>query len=810
MMDRFIDLVFDLPVRQSFTYELPERLRERAKIGIRAQAPFGKSARVGVIIGPSPSVPDTGVRPIAGILDDTPIISPEMLKLGEWISTYYYCSLGETVRAAAGPQWSVVPRTIVYPAPDRWEKSAAELRQLSKTARDILAQLPGGKGVPLARLMEAIGHTRALKALTRLEHEGWVERRTVTRAVPIPADAQILGVGRGESDLLPDEALTALGALDEAGMIRREFVKATGLSDRKLSNWMREGLVRWRPATPQSGIEYDLTGLSLPLTDEQERGVAKLDELRQSKNPKPALIFGVTGSGKTRVYIDVARKLIQSGKRVLVLVPEIAMAQSAAGLWSLAFPGRVALWHSAMKSSNRYWVYRKVAEGEYDIVVGARSAIFAPLGDLGMIVVDEEHADTYKQSEPDPRYHARDTAVVRAQQQGCLCVLGSATPSVESFHNARQGKYHLVELTRRVPGRQLPVVHLVDLAGRRAAAELKSDAIFTSLLIKRIRETIEGGRQAILFLNRRGHSTMVTCTQCGWRLECPHCGITLTYHLTDHTHRCHICQFKKKAESTCPNCGNHKFGFRGAGTQKVEEQLLGLNPEWRVDRLDTDTATTAADAGKVLKRFSVGESDILVGTQMVAKGLDFARVGLVGVVWADRHLSFPDFRAEEKMFQLVTQVAGRSGRGKEAGIVVVQTFHPQHQLIELAAAQDYVGFFDREIGRRRELAYPPYTRLVRIEFSSTEEEAAYRGARTAVKELRLSLRQVPGTNVVLGPAPAPIMRVRERYRWRLLLKTRSVTTLIKGIEPLLADLEGMCRKQKDLRMVVDVDPIDFL
>jgi len=571
---------------------------------------------------------------------------------------------------------------------------------------------------------------------------------------------------------------------------------------------MRERSIRWRPASPRLDLDFNRAGLTSPLTEEQAKAVASLQDLLQSDKPKPALLFGVTGSGKTRVYIEIARQVIRAGGRVLVLVPEIALARSAAGLWSEVFPGRVALWHSAMKSSDRYWVYKKVAEGEYDIVVGARSAIFAPLGDLGLIVVDEEHADTYKQSEPDPRYHARDAAVVRAYQQGCLCILGSATPSVESFHNARQGKYRLVELKRRVPGRQLPVVHLVDLAGPRAAVESKTDAVFSSLLMDSLRKTIENKQQAILFLNRRGHSTMVTCSTCGWRMECPHCGITLTYHITDHSFRCHLCQFSKEAESVCPNCGNHKFGFRGAGTQKVEEQLKELGPDWTVERLDADTAATGA--GRVLELFSAGKTNILVGTQMVAKGLDFAGVGLVGVVWADRHLSFPDFRAEEKTFQLVTQVAGRSGRGRRGGTVIVQTFHPQHRLIELAAAQDYVGFFEREIERRRELNYPPFTRLVRLEFSSVDEEDAYQAARTAVRDLRNEIRRLPGKTIVLGPAPAPIMKVRRRYRWRLLMKTKSVTTLLEGLEPTLTEFEKMCRKKRELRLAVDIDPVDFL
>jgi primosomal protein N' (replication factor Y) len=809
-MDSYCDIVVDLPVRQSFTYGVPPELSGRAQPGVRARVPWGTGIKTGLIIGPAGEIPETGVKPIIDLLDDGPITTPEIIGLCEWIASYYFCSLGETLRAATGPIWPVYPRTIYYPVPERWHKSAAELRLLPQGARDVLALISGNKGIPRAQIAESLGQARAQQALARLQNDGWIIPRNTMRAMPIPQNAVILSPALTQKSDLPEDVLRALQQIGPCGVSRKEFAQVCGIPERLLSGWMRDGAIRWRPASPQSELDNNAPGLAAPLTDEQQTAVDALVEMSHAKKPKPALLFGVTGSGKTRVYIELARRMLETGKRVLVLVPEIVLARSAAGLWSHVFPGRVALWHSGLKASERYWTYKKILEGEYDIVVGARSAIFAPLADVGLIVVDEEHADTYKQSEPDPRYHARDAAVVRAGQQRCLCVLGSATPAVESYHNAQQGKYELLELKRRVPGRALPVVHLVDLAGRRAAVEEKSGTIITSLLADRLAETIAGGQQVILFLNRRGHSTMVTCTVCGWRLDCPHCGITLTYHITDHSYRCHLCEFSKPAGSICPSCGNHKFGFRGVGTQKIEEQLHELNPKWTIDRLDTDTVGAGHDAGMILSRFSAGKTDILVGTQMVAKGLDFARVGLVGVVWADRHLSFPDFRAEEKTFQLVTQVAGRSGRGGRGGTVVVQTFHPEHRLIELAAAQDYVGFFEREISRRKELSYPPYTRLLRLEFSSTDEHEAHQAAREAMKRLHLALRHTAGPFRILGPAPAPIIRIRRRFRWRNLVKTKSILTLLRDLRPLLDELDAVCRKKKDLRLTVDVDPIDFL
>jgi len=809
-MDDYIDIVFDLPVKQAFTYEVPEDLQDRITPGMRARVPWGRKSKTGIIIGPAAQLPETGIKRIADLLDDKPITTTEVIELCEWLASYYHCSLGETLQAAVGPLWSVYPRTVFFPSPGRWEKSAAELRRLPKTAREILGLFSGGEGIPQTRIIESLGQARARQQLLRLENDGWIVRRDISPMPPIPADAIILGPTPKGDSLLREDLRSFLREIRPDGIPRKELARKQRISERLLASWLREDLLRWRPAPVDEGLNQDQTGLIAPLTAEQRNAVESLVELTKSTKPKPALLFGVTGSGKTRVYLELAQKILATGKRVLVLVPEIVLARGAAGLWSRVFPGRVALWHSGLKASDRFWTYKKILENEYDIVVGARSAIFAPLADLGMIVVDEEHADTYKQSEPDPRYHARDAAIVRAGRQRCLCLLGSATPSVESFYNARRGKYLLLELKRRVPGRQMPVVHLVDLAGRRTALKDKSDAIITSLLAARLAETIAGNQQAILFLNRRGHSTMVTCSLCGWRLECPHCGITLTYHLTDRSYRCHLCEFSKPAASTCPNCGNHKFGFRGVGTQKVEEQLHELHPEWVIERLDSDIVTAGYDAGAVLSRFSAGKIDILVGTQMVAKGLDFARVGLVGVVWADRHLSFPDFRAEEKTFQLVTQVAGRSGRGRQGGIVVVQTFHPEHRLIELAAAQDYVGFFERELTRRAELDYPPYTRLLRLEFSSTNENTAYQAARDTVKLLDHHLRPLPGSYRILGPAPAPIIRIRRRYRWRILLKAKSMLTLMQNLKPMLKEIEITCARNKDLRLAVDVDPIDFL
>ncbi len=804
-----VDVAFAVPVRTLFTYRVPNEFASQIRPGVRVRAPWGTTEKVGVVLGPAEEIPEGNIKAVSAVLDSQPIVPESIIELARWVSDYYFCSVGETLLAAAGPLWRVQPRYIIYAAPQRWEMSAADLHRLPKSCKELLAQLPAKLGLPVAKAYTLLGRGRAKRAIERLLRDGWIEQRTHVRIPPIPRQAVVYGIDPQHVNDLPDEVTSILSADTTNGLRRGELARKTKVPARKITEWMRDGYLRWHPRPYSSESVPEINGLSRPLTEEQAAAVQQLEPCLSEENPRPVLLFGVTGSGKTRVYMELADRVLAAGKRVLVLVPEITLAQTARIIWDNRYPGRVAMWHSGMVRSERYWTHRKVLAGEYSIVIGARSAVYAPLADVGMIVVDEEHAESYKQSEPDPRYHARDVAVVRAQQAGGLCVLGSATPAVESFTNARNDKYQLVTLKRRIPGRSLPIVHLVDLAGKRVVTEEKEQGIFTEQMIHLLEETLTQKQQAILFLNRRGHSTMVTCSLCGWRLECPNCGITLTYHLSDRSYRCHLCEYQTAAQSSCPNCGNHKFGFRGVGTQKVEQQLQRINDAWRIQRLDTDTLSGQEAAGDILARFGRREIDILVGTQMVAKGLDFAGVGLVGVVWADRHLSFPDFRSEEKTFQLVTQVSGRSGRGVEAGKVVVQTFHPEHPLIELAAAQDYVGFFDREVGRRQELSYPPYTRLIRLEYSSPESALAYELAREAVADLDYATKRTTNVLHILGPAPAPIVRVRRRYRWHILLKVRSVVQLLKSLNSLFQDFDARCRRKKDARFVVDVDPIDF-
>lgn len=463
-----------------------------------------------------------------------------------------------------------------------------------------------------------------------------------------------------------------------------------------LHSHLTSGSLIWHPHPSSLHDQHKSHVTSEPsgesLNSEQTEALSKICARLNKREFSVSLLWGPTGSGKTAIYCGAIRRAWANGRRVLFLVPEIGLASQLIDRLEATIGERVAVWHSGLSVSERYWTARLVAQGRYRLIVGARSAVFAPIPDLGLIVVDEEHGDSYKQSDPAPRYHARDVAVFRARLNRAVCLLGSATPSVESYHNATTGKYDLLRLTRRVRGRQLPVVRIVDLrSGATGDGRWISPALREALV-----QTIREGRKAIIFLNRRGHSTMVTCRRCGHSLGCPNCAVTLTYHVHDRSLRCHFCTYSMRAPDACPACQTTEFLMRGVGTQKLVELLQDLDAPVRMVRLDADVSARRGQAEEVLRGFAGNRYNLLVGTQMVAKGLHVADVDLIGVIWADQQMAFPDFRAEERTFQLMTQVAGRAGRGTvtdHPGLVIVQTFHPDHELIELAAQQDVEQFF---------------------------------------------------------------------------------------------------------------------
>lgn len=520
---------------------------------------------------------------------------------------------------------------------------------------------------------------------------------------------------------------------------------------------------------------------------------------------RPFLLHGVTGSGKTEVYVRSAMHAARAGRQTLVLVPEIALAQQVVERFRLAFGDRVGVLHSKRTSRDRQDTWRAARAKELDVVVGARSAVFTPLPALGLIVVDEENDGAYKQSDA-PRYHAREVSIVRAQQRGVPVVLGSATPSLESYANAHRSKFHLLKLPRRIDDRPMSTVRCIDL--RRDDSEAGEDAgILTAPLIDMIGERLARREQVIVFLNRRGYAPFVQCRDCGEVTKCDQCDVSLTYHRKRDAMICHYCGAERRQVRACPECGSLRMYFGGVGTQKVEDELAAIFPHARVLRFDFDTTRRVGSSARILGAFARGKADILLGTQMVAKGLDFHNVTLVGVVNADAGLNFPDFRSSERTFQLLTQVAGRAGRGERPGEVVLQTHHPEHDAITLAAAQDFESFFEKEMAVRKELFYPPFSRMANLLFDGENEERVADAA-DAVAGVLATLAP---TVELKGPAPQPLSRLRGKYRWHLALVDKRHEPVRKAAEAaLLAWSVELGRRFRGVRVSVDVDPVDLL
>lgn len=516
------------------------------------------------------------------------------------------------------------------------------------------------------------------------------------------------------------------------------------------------------------------------------------------------LLYGITGSGKTEVYLQTIDEVRKKGKGAIVLIPEISLTKQIVDRFSLRFPHEVAVLHSGLSAGERHKEWRRIYDGQANIVIGARSAVFAPIPRLGLIVVDEEHETSYKQDEASPRYQGRDVAIMRAKIEDGLIILGSATPSLESYYNTTTGKKSRRLLLReRIENRPLPEVRIVDM--RRVTQKgKKAPVILSSLLEQELRRCLSRGEQIVLFLNRRGFSNFILCPDCGEVIGCPHCSVSLTYHLKGRLLRCHYCNYVEAAPSTCPKCKGVNLGCFGLGTQQVEEELRRLFPETRILRMDRDTTTRRGSHEEILSTFEKGEADILLGTQMVAKGLDFAGVTLVGVISADVALNLPDFRAAERTFNLLTQVAGRAGRGPKEGMVIIQTYNPCHYSIVAARDHDYDSFYTKEILLRKELGYPPFNHLLNLRFEGMDEGAVIRGAEDLNRELRL--RSSEFRCQVLGPAPCALVRIRERFRWQILIKGKRPSEIRSLLQESLSSLSF----PRTLKIVIDMDPVMML
>jgi primosomal protein N' (replication factor Y) len=751
-----VEVAVAAAVRGTFTYRVPPALADGVSLGQRVAVPFGRSRRAtGYVVGfPERAPRGLELRDVAEVLDPFPPFTPRLVELIRWAEEYYLSPPGELLRAALPPGLNA-RRGAQGPARRGVEYAAAE---------------PGA-----APALEALARAPAQRAvLEYLLARGRIPLEELRRAFP-----------RGRA---------AVAALARRALVRLE--RETPVA--------RAGVL---------GADADAPALT------PEQGAALAEITGAFGAFATFLLHGVTGSGKTEVYLQAISRARAAGKGALVLVPEIALTPQLSGRFRARFGDDVALLHSGLSGAERHAEWLRLRRGEARICVGVRSAVFAPVQDLAVLVVDEEHETSFKQ-EDGPAYHARDLAVVRGKLEGAVVILGSATPSLESLENARRGRYRRLELPRRIDDRPMPAVELVDLRRlpprgppTRSAASPRglissrpgvalAPGLVSPRLAEALGEVVAAGRQAILFLNRRGYETLVACEACGEEARCPDCAVSLTHHARRGVLLCHACGRSERMDARCPACGGARFGV-GVGTEQVEEAVKALLPGARVARLDRDAVTTAGDTAALLARFARREVDVLVGTQMVTKGHDFPGVTLVGVILADTALALPDFRAGERTFQLLTQVAGRAGRGDDAGRVIVQTFNPAARAVARAAEHDFAGFSAGELEERRRRGWPPFGRLLAVRVEGTEDGAP-RTAEALARAARPALR---GEVALLGPAPAAIERLRGKTRWHLLFRAAEPPPLFR-IHAALAEVAR--RPPGGAQVRFDMDPYSMM
>lgn len=804
----FVDVALPLPLPQTFTYDVPDTFRDIMAVGRRVLVPFQNKRLTGYVVRIKPETELVNVKSIIDVLDDEPILDDHLLRLTEWMSAYYLCAWGEAIRnclpSGLNPAskrilvYQTRPSLIEAPLKpnhpgsriikilrEKGTISEAELRQKLSTMPGfqvhLHALIKNGEIAVQDNLRPAQTTIRYQKtvylAISEENAHDYIEQHAA-RAPKRTACVEFL---------LAQNKPVLLSKMNDHGYSN---TLVRGLVDKKIAAYGQQEVFRDPLGDEQVEVEIEKS-----LTAAQQDTFAEIQAAIRQHLFRTFLLHGITGSGKTRVYIEACKEAIRGGQQALVLVPEIALTPQTIFRFQQVFQERVGLWHSSLSAGERYDTWRRTRRGDYDVIVGTRSAVFAPLARLGLIVVDEEHEHTFKQDSV-PRYHGRDVAVMRAKMLNAVCLLGSATPSLESYHNARQNRYTLLELPRRIADRPLPMVDIIDMRHEPAA-----NRISRPLAVK-IEERLEAGEGIILFLNRRGFSTFVLCRNCGYTYGCDHCHVTLTYHAVNSLLKCHYCDFTRPAPRRCGQCGSANLSYRGTGTQRIEEEIQRRFPKARALRMDVDSTTRKGSHRQILDQFRHGLANILLGTQMVAKGLDFPHVTLVGVISADVTLNFPDFRSAERTFQLLTQVAGRAGRGDRSGEVLIQTYAPKHYAILTARDHAYLPFYEREILERQDLSYPPFSRLIAITISGPKEMDVIQGAEAVFQALRTI--QHPSLNDILGPAPAPISKIKDQFRWQLIIKSDNNNDLRRSIYETIYPINV---KHSRVVIAINVDPV---
>jgi primosomal protein N' (replication factor Y) len=798
-----IEVAMAMSVRGTYTYGIPEALASAVATGVRVLVSFGRRRATGYVLGPGFPPAEKDIKPILDVLDDAPLFPASMIPLFRWTAEYYKHPLGAVIQTAL-PGGLTVAESGVWCITEAGRSRlgenglpADERRVLNRLSRKPLRvrSSPDISGAVLAALERRgdIFRTRMLRAGgAKALQEQWVRLRP----------------GAPDGGALPPKKQVLIQAVAAAGELPiRDLAAQTAYARTHLRGLERSGYLEIfaRRLYRDPFGEAIFPDAAPALTADQEAVVGRVCA-SLGQGFRTFLLKGVTGSGKTEVYLRVASHVMALGQSVVVLVPEIALITETERRIRSRFGEHIAVLHSGLSAGERFDQWTRILRREVRIAIGVRSAVFAPFSDLGVIIVDEEHDASYKQ-EGGLHYSARDLAVVRAQQSGAVALLGSATPSLQSYYNIRSGKYAELILPVRIEARPLPEVRTVDL---RQCRDLRGPGRFISAELNRaMGDTLGRGEQALLFLNRRGYANFPVCAACGAALRCRHCDISLTLHQAANAYRCHYCGFSLPASAACTACGSSQIKRLGMGTEKVEAAIRALFPSARVARMDRDTTRRRGDILRMLKGLREKTIDILIGTQMVTQGHDFPGITLVGIICADLSLSFPDFRAGERTFQLLSQVAGRAGRGDRPGQVILQTFNPEHFSIQAACAQDFEAFYEQEIGFRKALGYPPVTRLIQLRLSGRDERITREQAEALGAQCRTLRAADPGfveSIQFLGPIEAPLARIAGQFRWQILVKSPQAGALHRFVDRLMAaHPHGGTRNR--VRMVIDVDPL---
>lgn len=821
---RFAEILLPVPIPKLFTYRVPFELNEHVKKGQRAIVQFGdRKILTGLIIEIKPEPPkDYEAKYILEILDEYPAVTDVQLKFFQWMADYYMCTLGEVMNAAlpAGLKLSSESMVQLHPGFDLEEStfnfSEKEVMLIRRLQQDTLSYTDIAKFLGVKSIYSILKSLSGKNAIVLFEEvkekfRPKTEKRirlssTYTQEESLqslfqtlatkPKQEEVLLKFLQEVPILQDPSRNKIGIAKKALVI--EDISESSLNTLVKNNVLEE----FEQIIPRFGFEDQQDPPKILLSEEQEHAQAEIFKSFESHNI--TLLHGITGSGKTEIYINLIKKALDSDAQVLYLLPEIALTTQIVQRLKKVFGSSMGVYHSKFSDNERVEVWNGVLNGQLKFVIGVRSSIFLPFDNLGLIIIDEEHDASYKQQEPAPRYHARDAALIIGQLHHAKVLLGSATPSIETYFHATQNKYGLVKLFKRFGEAQLPEIILADMGRERRNKTVKGE--FSGLLLKNIEETLAKKEQVIIFQNRRGYSPMVNCEDCGWIPKCVNCAVSLTYHQYKHSVVCHYCGYKESLPNQCPTCTSKRISTVGYGTEKLEEELNLYFPEAHVQRMDLDTTRSKTGYETIIEQFENGETDILVGTQMVTKGLDFDRVSLVGVFNADRMMHFPDFRSYERAYQLITQVSGRAGRRGKQGKVVIQTSSPDHPLLDFILNNQYNDFFQREIEDRQQHGYPPFTRLVEITVKHIDKKICRDASHALADEFQ---KQLPGVRI-LGPGEPMISKIRNQFLMTILIKMFRGKGDIAQLKQMIDDCMEKITKEKEFRsvkMIADVDPV---